>query len=837
LAAQQKALKELLESVPQDLAPSYALTFFSGRSLTIRSDFLTDGKQAGFHPSNINWRFLRTQTNPSETNIGGAIDFARGLLPAGSSRGIVLITDGRDTEKQAERAVVEARVAGFHLALKPAADAVITDIRVASVHMPDSVRLGRNAPIAVTIAGEPGRKATVQLIPFDRGAVIPPITVEISKDGVPLKTVRFFDEPLQAGTAVYLARVTPADGLPDRFPENNEMRIAIPVIAPSRWAVLTRPGSTLAAWAQQAEQMLGIELVAHQTPTLPKDVAAYADCTGIMIDGLSAKEMPPNGPEIRAVAEAISRGLGLIAVGGPAAFGAGGHPLNGAWESLLPATFQPEDDRATLVLFLIDVSFSMELSMPGGERKLDFAKTALAHVVRERLDPSAHIALIAFSGTAKTILPPETDRSRFVRALEELKLVRETDFRPALKEAERLLSANDAERRVIVLLSDGEQTVGDVRTVENELREFVQKLCSSSDSNQRTVLHAFGIGVESGGAAEAGEKFMRTLAATGGGRFFDDLRKLPENLVLALNENNRELYARRDVFALVAERAHPLLTSVGENDGPWPLLPFRNRVKERPTAETLLRSALPQTALKGPKIGPDPLLILGHIGESCARTALLALDLDGESGAAFLRSGRVRPLLAALAAWAEKREGLAPPGWALATDVVAGKLFVRVQRFNVTDNSPVTNETLTLKTVPVRTTGDAPEAATATPMRQTAPGQYEATIAAKQAGLLRLEITGSAIAERLIAMPYPEEYTAFGVDEDALRRLKELAGERGAILRQPRDFANWLKTFEPELKFESLRTQSAFAALLFLTASFLFSGAGAQRAQPKAGGV
>lgn len=125
---------------------------------------------------------------------------------------------------------------------------------------------------------------------------------------------------------------------------------------------------------------------------------------------------------------------------------------------------QPRD-RATVVL-AIDVSWSMEAEDVEPTR-LSAAKESAGAFIKS-LPPRFNVALVAFAGTAKLVLPPTTDHNAAVRAVQRLELAPSTAIGEGIYSSLDSLSLvppdpKDPEEgapAVIVLLSDGATNLG-----------------------------------------------------------------------------------------------------------------------------------------------------------------------------------------------------------------------------------------------------------------------------------------------------------------------------------------------------------------------------------------
>lgn len=124
------------------------------------------------------------------------------------------------------------------------------------------------------------------------------------------------------------------------------------------------------------------------------------------------------------------------------------------------------------IVVLFDVSLSM-MATDVDPSRLDAAKEAARDFV-DQVAPDVEVGLISFSGTVTTEVAPTLDREALDRGVEDLELAESTAIGDALVAGTRLLTqladdsagedesgdAEDTAPGAIVLLSDGETTVG-----------------------------------------------------------------------------------------------------------------------------------------------------------------------------------------------------------------------------------------------------------------------------------------------------------------------------------------------------------------------------------------
>ena len=748
----------------------------------------------------------------SGTDIAGALQFARSVFAGeDGARAVLLLSDYRDTKNSALELAAGAaalNAAGIDLLAAPAVLGASSDVQLAALRAPESVSSERAIALDATVAAQQPVTLKVRVTAALAGqaaAFVDSKTIKLGADsggeysgGEWRATIRLTDRPRAPGVIVYTATVSGVDGpLPGDVLLNNALSAAVRVTGPAKWAVLTRADSTLSRLAQDAARPLGVDTEIFLSGKYPAEAARYAGFAGVLLDGLSAQELPEGGAALRALEAAVESGEPLVALGGAAAFGAGGHPRGGTLEKLLPVEMTPRDDRARAVLFLLDVSRSMDdrFTPAGGVavRKLDFAGEQLQAV--QKLRPQDRLGLIAFSGDAKVAasLSSEPSRAAFLDAVRAVKIENNTDFLPALLLAQKTLAADDAEEQIVLLISDGIQTVTRSR---DELERAAQALCpiKGGVASRRTTLHTFGIGVQQADSNAAGEELLKDLALQGGGGYFADFLKLGAQLSKTFDAGNKDYYTRSERFVPQATKAAPAVFS-GAGLA-WPEFNFLNRVKEKAGADVALTS----NALKNPgdsKTRSEPLLILsGPGGESLARRAVLALSLEGADGAALLTPGGAgRTLLAKLLGWAEARPDEHNSAYVLLAEARGDdKLEVELRAVDPQSGEPINALKPRVTLTPMQAAGNMSAAkVSGVELLASAPGIYRALLDAPPASVCRLSVRqdGLTLAERFVSTPCAAELRRFGVDRAAMAELISKAGPGARAIETPRDLAAW----------------------------------------------
>jgi Ca-activated chloride channel homolog len=185
-----------------------------------------------------------------------------------------------------------------------------------------------------------------------------------------------------------------------------------------------------------------------------------------------------------------------------------------------------EEFHGVPIVVTLDISSSMlARDMGGGADRLETARTATARFIRERAgDP---IALVAFAGEAITLVPLTMQRRVLQGALDQLTiglLEDGTAIGEGLAIAIARLRAVEAESRVVVLMSDGENNRGVVQPLD----------AAAAAAALGIQVFTIGVGSEAGGAAVTqvpglermeqpgglDEALLRRIAEMTGGSYF-----------------------------------------------------------------------------------------------------------------------------------------------------------------------------------------------------------------------------------------------------------------------------------------------------------------------------
>jgi len=198
-----------------------------------------------------------------------------------------------------------------------------------------------------------------------------------------------------------------------------------------------------------------------------------------------------------------------------------------AWFLLVAAMARPQqqqrlpiEEEGIDLLLCMDLSSSMSATdldaLSATATRLDFARSAAVAFIEGR--PSDRIGLISFARDAQLICPPTLDHRSLLTLLGDLQLVPEgreddaTGIGTALARAAVHLRDTPSKSKVVVLLTDGEETVA--TDPSSAAIKPLEAAALSRDWNVRAYA------IATGPDAEATRSTLQNVAATTGGRAF-----------------------------------------------------------------------------------------------------------------------------------------------------------------------------------------------------------------------------------------------------------------------------------------------------------------------------
>jgi len=508
-----------------------------------------------------NWRQWVTNgasnesLKPAETNLEALFETI--LREPKRSRDLFLFTDGWETAGSVERLLPALAASG---------------LRVFPVLPPDRPEMANVAVKRILappqgMSGE-GIRLTVLLENYNRREVQGDLALTRNRQPVKSQQVslgpgsRLFSfeatldlEPL----ASFQARFTPREPQSDLFPEDNQATAWIGVRTKAK-VLLVNARASEGKYLEEILKRRGFEVTSVEAGRSPPSLQNY----GLTIFNNVARERLP-APFLAQVERHVAAGNGFLMLGGEQSFGPGGYRQTPI-EAVLPVELkEPKtEEKRRAVVLVIDKSGSMR----EGNRLL-YAREA-AKAVATQLKDRDLLGVVAFDISPFVVVPLSpvaTVRETLRLQVDRLKPGGKTYLYPAVVEAKRQLERQEAEKKHVIILSDGETggSGGDyvdlVSVMRKELAITVSAVAIGGDANI---------------------PLLKRIAQYGGGFFHHtfDANNLPQIVLQQVQEKDeptdqgplreravQPLLGRdSEVLAGFSERAYPILKGYIETE-------------------------------------------------------------------------------------------------------------------------------------------------------------------------------------------------------------------------------------------------------------------------------
>jgi uncharacterized membrane protein len=513
------------------------------------------------------------------TDIGGALRLATALFPDDAQKRIVLLSDGNDTTGAGQTEAALAAARGVQVETRLIGLEGRAEVLVERLQTPATARLGETIVARASIRSTVIQTATIRL--FADGAQVGETQVDLQ---VGLNQVEFDPiKPTEAGFHTFRAVVEAAQ---DTFSQNNR--------ADSNTIVKGEPRILVLAGDEKvAKELVRALETEHQQvdsllpEALPGDITGLANYDSIVLVDvprirLSDRQLGSLQVFVRDL------GRGLVMVGGPKSYGAGGYQRTPV-EEALPVDMgvrdrQKEPDVALVVV--IDKSGSMDAchcnsfngGNPGGGgsqvegvRKVDIGKEAILRAAAA-MSASDQLGVVAFDQDANWVVrtQPLGGISNLQGQIAGISPNGQTNIFAGLDQAVKSLEGTTATRRHIILLTDGWSSSGQYDSILRQMR-------------------ADGITLSTVGAGGGSNPFLEGLARDGGGRFYNATN--PASIPDIFLKETQQVAGQQ----IVEETFHPIQTSSspilrGISEG-FPQLLGYNGTTAKSAAQTVLVTA------------------------------------------------------------------------------------------------------------------------------------------------------------------------------------------------------------------------------------------------------
>jgi len=407
-----------------------------------------------------------TKTPIDGSDLPGAIERARSLVPPDSNARIVVFSDGRSTTPGLDRVPGDVQIDVVPIRYQIDEEVIVESVEVPTRALPGAQIEARvvirslaqsSGELRISDNGNPidlngeasGNAMRVVLDPGQRVLLVP---MTLGPSRVHRFEAQFIPDEIEAGKQY--------SG--DTSLQNNRAGGVTMTRSRGRVLVVSPTGQGGTRESAELERVLGTQqwVIEHRLPSaFPGDLLDLESFDLVVLvntprDGL------PNGSDGLLSAYAQDLGGGVIFVGGCEALGAGGWQ-GSVIEEILPVKLDVADDLITpqvAVVLVLDSSGSMRRNLAGSSRSQQQIANESAAAALEILDERDLIGVVSFSNNAQTVVEIGTnDRPESTRArIESIGSGGGTNIGAGLRVAQRMLESVEASTKHVVLLSDGE---------------------------------------------------------------------------------------------------------------------------------------------------------------------------------------------------------------------------------------------------------------------------------------------------------------------------------------------------------------------------------------------
>lgn len=714
----------------------------------------------------------------SATDIGAALRLATALFPDDAQKRIVLLTDGNDTGGTGQAEAALAATHDIRIETRAIGLGGADEVLVERLTTPSTANLGESVEAVAEIRSSVAQPATVRL--FVDGQSVAAQTVGLDAG---VTRVAFDVTPKDAGFHTFRVVVEAAR---DTFSENDRADSDTIVKGEPRTLVLA--GN--AAVAAELVSALGAQRQRVDTivpEALPNDLGSLATYDSLVL--VDVPRIRLSDRQLAALQVYVrDLGKGLVMIGGPDSFGAGGYqktPL----EETLPVDMGVRDrtkqpDVALVVV--IDQSGSMDAchcnsfnqgggTQVSGVRKVDIGKEAILRAAAAMSDRD-ELGVVAFNEQAHWVVKTQplanvTDLQGDIAGIEP---VGQTNIFAGLEQAVDSLEDASATRRHIILLTDGWSSSGQYDAILARMK-------------------AAGITLSTVGAGGGSNPFLEALATQGGGRFYDAANpaSIPDIFLKETQQVAGEQIIEEPFFP-IRTSSSPILRGVADEG--FPRLRGYNGTTAKPAAQTVLVTSR-----------DDPLLAQWQYG--LGRSVAWTSDSTGRWARDWLGWDGFSKFFSQLVSWTFPGEETG--GIEASFDGSGETTRLHVESVEP-DGSP--RDFYTTSAVLVGPDLEPRQVS----LVQIAPGVYEAPLGSVDPGAYAVRITqarpGSSPLGRTVGLvaPTAAEYRSLGTNEPFLAAVRTATG--GRVIKTPAD--PWIHDLRQTSRFAELWPLLLLLALL-----------------------
>lgn len=723
------------------------------------------------------------------SDLAGALKLAQASFPHDTAKRIVVITDGNENIGNAleqARGLVDADIG---IDVVPVRTAVRGDVAVEKISLPPDVRKGQpfdlRAVLNNTSPDGSERRGKLQIIrrAGDRETMLTEETVALPP-GKRVFTIRENIEQPEFYT--YEARFVPEDPASDTLPQNNQASTFTHVRG-SGQVLLIEDYENKGEYDYLVERLRAMNLEVTVRSSRPDDL--FTDLAQLQpFDTVILANVPRehfSDDQIKMlVANTQNMGSGLIMLGGPNSFGAGGW-TNTPLEEAMPVDFQIKSAKVVPVGALALLMHASE--MPNG----NFWQKKIAEEAIKALGNQDYAGVLHWGnmtgrdewlwGAPNGMIKVGNGRKQMLSRLDKMEPGDMPDFETSMRLA--LAGFNrlqDAAAKHMIIISDGDPSPPG-NTVLRSLKAIKVKVTT--------------VGVGTHGPAN--QQVLMRIANTTGGKFYNVTNP---NMLPRIYQKEARQIARPLVFedkaGMSPQKQFPHEMIQGIEDVLPPITGF--------VLTNIKNSPLVEVALMNPKpAGAENRTLLASWTYGLGKAVAFTSDAGKRWANGWTNWEHFDKLFSQIVRWSMRPVGDTGK-FTIATDVQDGKVQVIVTALDKND------EFLNFLDMGGSVVGPDMKPIDLD-IKQTAPGRYVGEFPAKDKGSYFVLLSpgpGQAPIRAGVNVPYSDEFRDRETNDpllETLASMKPKRGKSGLVIEAKNDSASTKQHIERLLRFNPFR--------------------------------
>jgi uncharacterized membrane protein len=451
------------------------------------------------------------------TDVAAGVRLGMAVFPGDTAKRMVLVTDGNDTTGAINDLLAvarEAAAAGIPIDVLPLEFQVTREVMVEAVHAPADVRQGQTVSLRVVLRATHPAPGLLHVmhdgLPVDLQPQAPGNALRIEQEqwrdqDVLVKRIQV---PLKTTGVNLFEAIFEADKGADAMASNNRAQSFTLVQGKGRILILDGIGGESGMILPQALSQRGIEAQVLPHDELPVTLAELQRYDAVVLHNVAAEAVSTTQQQMLAN-YVSSLGGGLVMIGGPDSFGAGGWTHTPV-DKILPVNC--EIDNQTILpsgalMMVLDHSGSMGATPAGSKMTKQELANHSAALASRTLFSRDYIGVISFNDEPVTTHPLSlyTQPHEVENAITRILQGGGTNiYGPLLEAYKALINITDPNVTLkhIILLTDGQGRGGDYDTLLKDLRR------------KGITLTTIGVG------DSIDKKLLTMLGKQGGGTFY-----------------------------------------------------------------------------------------------------------------------------------------------------------------------------------------------------------------------------------------------------------------------------------------------------------------------------